>query len=121
MQLLSVHWRKFVVTSHPDADGIRHREFATEAAASSFMSLLDVVVAAVALPGSSPALLAMLLRFLELLNKVPLSIHHVFAVVQSIVRTEVVCMQTITLFQFHGFVLTFRSPLVMGLLQVCAV
>ncbi len=68
-----MHWRKLVSIANPDADGVRRREFTSDAAASSFAALVNVIVTAVCVADSSPSILAMLMRLLELLNKVGLS------------------------------------------------
>ena len=54
----------------PDSDGVRRRDFSTEAAAKSFTDLFEVVVASLTTVAASPSLFRMLLRFLELVDKV---------------------------------------------------
>jgi hypothetical protein len=58
-----------VVTSAP-VDGRRVRSFSSESAASLFSSVIRIVVDALRMESSSPALLCMVLHFLQLLDKV---------------------------------------------------
>ena len=68
-QLLTVHWRRLVETSAPVL-GRRTRTFTSEAASTTFSSVIKVAMTVLATEASSPALLRMTMHFLQLLDKV---------------------------------------------------
>lgn len=69
-QLLTVHWKQFVVSAPPDASGVRVRTFYNEEAARTFGQVMDVILATMCTPDVSPSLLKLLLKLLTMMDKV---------------------------------------------------
>jgi hypothetical protein len=68
--LLSVHWRQFVSTGAPDAEGVRHKAFSSLEASNMFGSLMNVITAVLSSDSTSPAMIRLVLHVLKMWNQV---------------------------------------------------